>query len=89
MKIERDRPQRFEDLTRRFQRLAPVPIGRQWEWYVLSEKSRDYPWFSDLPGLYQPRLLLRNPLQQFSRRLVVWVLIDQLAAHGQIENETA
>ena len=41
------------------------------------------------PRLHQPRLLRRDPLQQFRRRFVVRVLRHQLAAHGQIENEAA
>src|ERR1700730_15630226 len=44
---------------------------------------------SNLPRLHKPRLLLRDPLQQFRCRLVVPVLWYKLAAHGQIENEAA
>ncbi len=38
---------------------------------------------------FKPRLLGRDPLQQFRRRFVPRVLRHQLAARGQIENEAA
>ena len=43
----------------------------------------------DLSCLHQPRLLCRDPLQQFRGRLVIRVLFDQPAAHGEVEDEAA
>ena len=35
----------------------------------------------------QPRLFSRNPLQQFRRRFVSWVLFYQLPPHGKVQHE--
>ena len=35
------------------------------------------------------RLLLRNPLQQFPRRLIRRVLLHQLPAHGEVQHKAA
>ena len=66
---------------------CPTPILRQVErrLFHVGKQLR----LPDLTRLHQPHLLLRDPLQQFRRRLVARILRHELAAHGQIENEAA
>ncbi len=45
--------------------------------------------FAGFPCLYQSRLLLRYPRQQFRRRFIPHILCHKLSAHGQIENKAA
>ena len=41
------------------------------------------------PPLHQSRLFGRDPLQQFRRRFIRRILLDQLAPHGEVQHEPA
>jgi len=72
--------------------LAQVEVTVQWLGTLKGRSSRLI--CTKLRGsryspAFKPRLLGRDPLQQFRRRFVPRVLRHQLAARGQIENEAA